>query len=77
MAKIQKSYADGRGKLHNTPDAATISDLAQLFGSTEGMATGIAFKILENRSEIERILAEHDELLAEDRVVSLQPCRKA
>lgn len=60
MASAITAYADGKGRLHHTPRAATISDLAELFGSAEGMATGIANTILDNRDKIERIFADHD-----------------
>jgi hypothetical protein len=59
MVKII-AYTDSRGKLHITAKAATVSDLAELFGSAEGMGIGIANTILEKRSEIEAIFAEYD-----------------
>lgn len=61
MAKLVTAYADAKGKLHQSSRAATISDLADLFGSAEGMATGIANTVLDKRAEIERIFAEHDQ----------------
>lgn len=76
MPKLHKAVADGRGKLHATPRAATVSDLAALFGSMEGMATGIANQILDKRSEIEQIFRDHDECEAEFDNVANLPARK-
>lgn len=62
MPKATIGFTDGRGRLHSTARMATVSDLAALFGSMEGMATGIAHTILAKRTEIERIFAEFDEV---------------
>lgn len=61
MARAVTAFADAKGKLHQSVRAATISDLADLFGSAEGMATGIANTVLDKRAEIERIFAEFDQ----------------
>lgn len=64
MAKSVTAFTDAKGRLHPSARAATVSDLADLFGSAEGMATGIANTILDKRVEIERIFAELDEASA-------------
>ena len=63
MAKVVTAFADSKGKLHSTACAATISDLAELFGHAEGMATGIARTIMDKREEIEHIFSEYDEVV--------------
>lgn len=56
------SYTDAQGRSHNTPEAATVSDLAALFTKDPGgVAMDFAQKILDNRENIERIFMEHDE----------------
>lgn len=68
MAHQGIGYFDKRGHFFKGPEEATISDLAMLLGKIgdgESMATGIASMLLERRSEIERIFAEHDALKAE------------
>lgn len=62
MPKATVGFTDGRGRLHSTAKMATVSDIAALFGSMEGMATGIAHTILEKRSDLERIFAEFDDI---------------
>ena len=62
MAKAAIGFTDGRGRLHSTARMATVSDLSALFGSMEGLATGIAHTILDKRPDIERIFAEFDEI---------------
>lgn len=63
MARLTKAFADGRNRLHNTADAATISDLTRLFGCDSRGAIGLANQIFEKRSEIERIFREHDAMV--------------
>lgn len=63
MAKVVQAYADNRGKRHDTPTDATISDLAAVLGRISldaGIAGGIAKLILEKRAEIEQVFAQHD-----------------
>jgi hypothetical protein len=63
MAKRTTAYADNKGRLHATANAATLSDLACILGKIgdgDSLAPGIATLLLEKRSEIERIFAEHD-----------------
>jgi sulfur carrier protein ThiS len=60
------SFTDGRGRSHNCPEAATVSDLAALFDKDpNGVATDFAQKILSKRKEIERIFEEHDEAVSQ------------
>lgn len=65
MAQMGIGYFDSRGYLFKTPEEATLSDLAMMLGRIgegESLAPGIANMLLERRSELERIFAEHDEL---------------
>lgn len=65
MASAVTAFADSKGRLHPNLRQATLSDLAALFGNAEGMATGIAVTVLNERVKIEAILAAHDTLAAE------------
>lgn len=67
MAIECTAYRDSKGALHSTPERATLADLADVLGRVGeegGMTSGVAKLILEKRSEIERVFAEHDVLLA-------------
>jgi hypothetical protein len=67
MAHTGTGYFDSKGQYFRTPSEATISDLAGLLGRVgdgESLAPGIAFIILEKRTEIERIFADHDAMLS-------------
>lgn len=60
-------YFDRKGHFFKTGREATESDLAALLGQIgdgESLAPGIAHMIFERRSEIERLFAEHDEMVA-------------
>jgi len=72
MAQKIIAYTDAKGRLHDNPRSATIADLAALFGSEEGMATGIATTVLEQRAAIEKILGDHDFML-EDHILVKDP----
>lgn len=63
MPRAIQAWADAKGKMHQTLDAATLADLAQIFadGGAEGMSTGLANTVLTKRADIERIFAEYDE----------------
>lgn len=66
MAHTGTGYFDSKGQYFRTPSEATISDLAGLLGRVgegESLAPGIAHMILEKRTEIERIFADHDAML--------------
>ncbi len=65
MAHTGIGFFDSRGLLFKNPEEATLSDLALLLGRIgegDSLAPGIATMLLERRSDIERIFAEHDEL---------------
>ena len=68
MAKRGTGFFDRKGKFFRTAREATESDLAALFGQIgegESLAPGIAHHLLEKRAEVERLFAEHDEMLAD------------
>lgn len=68
MARQGIGFFDSRGAFFKTPDEATVSDLAALLGKIgdgESLAPGIAHMLLERRSDVERLYAEHDEMMAE------------
>jgi len=58
MGKTSMAYADNKGHLHGTADAATIADLANVLGNAV-----IGREVLTKRDDIESILREHDEML--------------
>ena len=65
MAHRGTAYFDSRGLYHKTPEDATLSDLASLLGKIgdgESLAPGIAHMLLDRRTELDRIFAEHDAL---------------
>ncbi len=67
MASECTAYRDAKGGLHSSAERATLEDLAAVLGRVGdegGMTSGVARMILEKRSEIERILAEHDAMIA-------------
>lgn len=66
MAHKGIGFFDGRGHFFKTPDEATISDLAALLGRIgdgESLAPGIAQTLLCRRDDLERLFAEHDEMM--------------
>ena len=68
MAHRGTGFFDTRGHFYKTPDEATISDLAGVLGKIgdgESLAPGIAQMMLDRRSEIERLFAEHDAMMAD------------
>lgn len=68
MAKSGTGFFDRRGHFFKTPREATASDLAAILGQIgdgESLAPGIAQMLLERRAEIERLFAEHDQMMAE------------
>ncbi|MBX7480966.1 hypothetical protein [Qipengyuania qiaonensis] len=68
MAQRGTGFFDSRGQYFKTPEEATISDLAGILGKIgdgESLAPGIAHMILQRRGEIERLLAEHDMMVAD------------
>ena len=68
MARKGTGFFDARGHYYKTPEEATVSDLAGVLGKIgdgESLAPGIAHMMLDRRSEIERLFAEHDVMMAE------------
>lgn len=60
MARIV-AFADKKGKLYPTPEAAAISNLVDILGgSAESMAQGFANTIFKNRAELEAVFREYD-----------------
>ncbi len=69
MAHTGTGYFDSKGQYFRSAVEATVSDLAALLGRVgegESLAPGIAHMMLERRSEIERIFADHDAMLSVD-----------
>ncbi len=69
MARKGTGFFDRKGQFFKTPEEATRSDLAGMLGKIgdgESLAPGIAHTLLERRSEIEALFAEHDEMMAEN-----------
>ena len=68
MARKGTGYFDRKGHFFKTPREATASDIAALLGQIgegESLAPGIAQTLLERRNDIEKLFAEHDEMVAE------------
>lgn len=66
MAKKVTAYADRKGQLHLTQEAATLNDIAAILGNAaEGMTIGLARLIYNKRQELESVFAEHDASLPE------------
>lgn len=66
MAHKGTGFFDRKGHFFKTPEEATRSDIAALLGKIgdgESLAPGIAHTMLERRAEIERLFAEHDEMM--------------
>lgn len=55
MAKAAPGFADNKGNLHPTPEAAVLADLTMILGrigAESGITAGLAQIILEKREEI-------------------------
>jgi hypothetical protein len=66
MANRGSAFFDGKGMFFKTPEEATMSDLAAILGRVgdgESLAPGIAKTLFTKRLEIERIFADHDEMV--------------
>jgi hypothetical protein len=66
MASQCIAFRDSKGGLHASLEEATLKDLAVVLGRVGdegGMTAGVAKLIFDKRQEIERIFAEHDELV--------------
>lgn len=67
MASQCIAFRDSKGGLHASLEEATLKDLAAVLGRVGdegGMTAGVAKLIFDKRQEIERIFAEHDELVS-------------
>ncbi|MHA7818075.1 MAG: hypothetical protein ACX930_00330 [Erythrobacter sp.] len=76
MARKGTGFFDRRGNFFKSAQAATESDLAALMGQIgdgESLAPGIAHMLIERRAEIERLFAEHDEMMAGEDVTGCAP----
>lgn len=66
MAHSGTGFFDSKGNYFRSPEEATISDLAAMLGRVgegESLAPGLAHMMLEKRSEIDAIFADHDAML--------------
>ena len=66
MAMQCTAFRDSKGGLHATLEKATLEDLAGVLGRVGdegGMTAGVAKLIFDKRQQIERIFAEHDEIV--------------
>ena len=67
MASECTAFRDSKGGLHSSPERATLEDLAGVLGRVGdegGMTSGVARMIFDKRSEIKRVFAEHDAMVA-------------
>lgn len=74
MARAGTGFFDNSGNFFKSADDATVSDLATLFGpigEDENAAYVAARMILDRRSEIAKVLAEHDALVNASRANGL------
>ena len=68
MARKGTGFFDAKGHYFKSPEEATVSDIAGILGKIgdgESLAPGIAYTLLDKRSEIERLFAEHDAMMAD------------
>lgn len=68
MARKGIGFFDSKGHFFKSPEDATVSDIAALLGKVgdgESLAPGIAHILLRRREELERLFAEHDQMLAD------------
>jgi hypothetical protein len=72
MAHTGPGFFDRKGNFFKNAREATVSDLAALLGKIgdgESLAPGIANMLLERRTEIEQLFAEHDQMLEEETAI--------
>ncbi|KPQ21592.1 MAG: hypothetical protein HLUCCX21_06870 [Porphyrobacter sp. HL-46] len=72
MAHTGTGFFDRKGNFFKSARDATVSDLAGMLGQIgegESLAPGIAYMLLERRTEIERLFAEHDKMLEEEAAI--------
>lgn len=68
MARKGIGFFDSKGHFFKSPEEATISDIAALLGKVgegESLAPGIAHILLRRREDIERLFAEHDQMMGD------------
>jgi hypothetical protein len=72
MAHTGTGFFDRKGNFFKNAREATVSDIAALLGKIgdgESLAPGIANMLLERRTEIEQLFAEHDQMLEEEAAI--------
>lgn len=68
MARKGIGFFDGKGHFFKSPEDATVSDIAALLGKVgegESLAPGIAHILMRRRDDLEKLFAEHDEMMAD------------
>lgn len=68
MARKGIGFFDSKGHFFKSPEEATVSDIASLLGKVgegESLAPGIAHILLRRREELEKLFAEHDQMMAD------------
>lgn len=68
MARKGIGFFDSKGHFFKSPEDATVSDIAALLGKVgegESLAPGIAHILLRRREELEKLFAEHDQMMAD------------
>lgn len=68
MARKGIGFFDTKGHFFKSPEEATVSDIASLLGKVgegESLAPGIAHILLRRREELEKLFAEHDQMMAD------------
>lgn len=68
MARKGIGFFDSKGHFFKSPEDATVSDIAALLGKVgegESLAPGIAHILLRRRDELEKLFAEHDQMMAD------------
>jgi hypothetical protein len=68
MARKGIGFFDTKGHFFKSPEEATVSDIAALLGKVgegESLAPGIAHILLRRREELEKLFAEHDQMMAD------------
>jgi hypothetical protein len=68
MARKGIGFFDTKGHFFKSPEEATVSDIASLLGKVgegESLAPGIAHSLLRRRDELEKLFAEHDQMMAD------------
>ena len=68
MARKGIGFFDSKGHFFKSPEDATVSDIAALLGKVgegESLAPGIAHILLRRRDELEKLFAEHDQMMSD------------